>query len=170
MSTYKYKKEVDNDVMLEIIELDPIFDKIQDIKFYEYDGINHNIVVESHSNLYSHEQDKITELVESYSATHPLQIRKNLEEAISRPAMIAGNKIISKYAAMNLYAQKSAAQVGEAVGLTANLIMFLMTGSLHMALYEVANLLNNLPESEAITEAEALEFKRRIELEIAKLG
>lgn len=165
----KYKKDCDFDVMDEILMLDPISDEFESVSMTKYDGIKENIYIQTKRHFYSHEVDKVTSLIESYSKNHPLQIRKLLENKISTPAMIIGQDIIAKYAAMNVYKQKNVAQILEIMSLTGALMNALFTGSLEVALYEVQQLAENLPESGSITLEEMQEFSRRLQVEITRL-
>lgn len=165
----KYKKDCDLDVMDEILMLDPISDEFESISMTTFKGTKENIIIKTKRHFYSHEIDKVTELIESYSPTHPLAIRKKYEDGVSTPAMIVGQAIIAKYAAMNIYKQKTVADILEIMTLTGPLMNALFTGSLEVALYNVQALLNNLPESGSITEDEMLEFSRRLQVEITRL-
>lgn len=165
----EYRKECDEEVMQDILMLNPLYDDFEKISMSVYDGIKSNIIIETKRHFYSHEKDSITASVDSYSEQHPLRVRKLLEDKVSRPAIVLGNDIISKYAAMNLYKDKTALQIIEVMQISQNLLSFLMTGSLELALYELSQIRQNLPESQSITAEECDEFIRRLQVGIASL-
>lgn len=166
MSTLEYKKDCDLDVIVEMLKLNPLWDDFKSVQTMRYDGIRPNIIIDLKRSFYSHEKDQITAIVESYSSSHPLKARSLLEDSVSIPAMIVGKSIVAKYAAMNLYKNKTALQVLEIMDISSKMITCLLTGSLELALYELKMIRQNPPASGSITVEECDEFIRRLEVEI----
>lgn len=164
-----YSKNCDLDVMQEMLMLDPLSDEFDSVDMIAFKAGQDNIFIKTKRHFYSHEVDKITAIVESFSSQHPLMIRKLLEESVSTPAIIAGNAIVAKYAAMNLYKEKTIPQYFSLFARTETLMRYLMSGSLELAAYELGQIKANLPEDGSITADECDEFLRRLDVEIRKL-
>lgn len=165
----KYSKNCDLDVMHEMLMLEPLSDDFESVDMVQYLPGKNNIIIKTKRPFFSHESDKITAVVESYSNSHDLVKRKYLEDAVSTPAIIAGNAIVSKYAAMNLFKQKTIPQYFSLFARTNTLMGYLMSGSLELAAYELGQIKADLPADGSITADECDEFLRRLQVEINKL-
>lgn len=165
----KYSKLCDLDVMQEMLMLNPLSDEFDSVNMFEYKAGQNNIIIQTKRHFYSHEVDQITSIIEGYSSQHPLMVRKLLEESVSTPAIIAGNAIVAKYAAMNLYKEKTIPQYFTLFEKTTKLMGYLTSGSLELAAYELGQIKADLPQDGSITEDECNEFLRRLDVEIKKL-
>lgn len=165
----KYSKNCDLDVMQEMLMLEPLSDEFEKVDMVEYMPGKNNIIINTKRHFYSEETDKITSVIEGYTSSHPLVKRKYLEDAVSTPAIIAGNAIVAKYAAMNLYKQKTIPQYFSLFSRTKNLMGYLMSGSLELAAYELGQIKADLPLDGSVTEDECDEFLRRLQVEIGNL-
>jgi hypothetical protein len=165
----RYSKNCDLDVMMDMLKLEPLSDEFDTVDMTQFKSGHDNIIIKLKRSFFSHEVDKITAIIQSYSTTHELYIRKRLEEAVSVPAMIAGQDIITKYAAMNLYKNKTVPQYFTLFTVTEKLMGYLMTGSLELAMYELGQIRANLPPDGSITEGECDEFLRRLQIEVNNL-
>lgn len=165
----KYSKNCNLDVMQEMLMLEPLSDEFESVDMTVFKPGHDNIIIKTKRSFYSFEIDKITAIIEGYTSTHPLVQRKILEDSVSTPAIIAGNAIVAKYAAMNLYKQKTIPQYFSLFARTETLMRYLMSGSLELAAYELGQIKAALPEDGSITADECDEFLRRLQVEIAKL-
>lgn len=165
----KYSKNCNLDVMQEMLMLEPLSDDFESVDMTVYKAGQSNIIINTKRHFYSHEVDKITSIIEGYTNDHPLVQRKLLEDNVSTPAIIAGNAIVAKYAAMNLYKQKTIPQYFSLFARTDTLMRYLMSGSLELAAYELGQIMGDLPQDGSVTEEECLEFLRRLDVEIKKL-
>lgn len=164
-----YSVDCKADVMVEMLMLNPLSDEFISVDIGPYKPGHDNIIISLKRAFYSHEENQIVDIVNSYSNNHPLVIRKQLEEQVSMPAMIAGQAIMAKYAAMNLSKNKSLEQYLTIFELTKTLIAYLQSGSLEMAQYELNQIKQNLPANGAMTADECDEFLRRLDVEIKRL-
>lgn len=165
----KYSLDCRADVMIDMLMLNPLFDEFDSIDISPHKAGNDNIIIRLKRPFYSHEENQIIAIINDYSNEHPLVKRKLLEEQVSMPAMIAGQAIMAKYAAMNLSKNKSLEQYFTIFQLTSTLVTYLLSGSLEMAQYELSQIKLNLPANNAMTADECDEFMRRLDVEIKKL-
>lgn len=165
---YKYKINCDSSVLVDVIRLDPIYDKLKKVDISAYNGTRDNVHIETENPLPSEDQDKLLALIIS-APNHELNARKYLQDKVSSPAIIIGFEIIAQYAAMNLYADKTLAQYQTLFTYTQGLMGFLMSGSLEMALMTLQSIRSNVPGDGSITTAECDEFIRRLEIHIGEL-
>lgn len=165
----KYSKNCDLDVMMDMLKLEPLSDEFITVDMTQFKQGQDNIIIKLKRSFFSHEVDKITAIIEGYSTSHELYIRKQLEESVSVPAMVAGQGIITKYAAMNLYKNKTVPQYFTLFTVTEKLMGYLMTGSLELAMYELGQIKANLPGDGSITAGECDEFLRRLQIEVNNL-
>lgn len=155
---YEYNKSVIADVLDDMIKFNSLLRP-------KYIGVLSNataIICRFSEALTPDEHDTLNVIVDSYSDTHELVVRKGIEENVMTPAMIYGNNFLAKFSANNLYRNKTPIQIGTLLATYPDLIHAAITGSL-TALY--GTMLTMVADAN-ISQEEIDEFKLRLELHL----
>ena len=155
---YTYTKEVNPDVLREIIDLDNRLRAIMEGMYTHGDAITIVTIVA----LTPDQHDILNVLVDSYNDTHPLVVRKNIEVNVMTPAMKYGMSFLAKFSSNNIYLNKTAEQVGALLTMYPDVIHAALTGSLQALYYTTSTMVAD----DNISQEEIDEFKLRLEIQL----
>jgi hypothetical protein len=159
---YYYTKdhEINPVVLVDLIKLSSLSTKFESLKaVYRPDShMMDSVEVYMSEVLLSEDEDILIDIINDYSQSCEMEIRYNLERDLINPAMGYGRELLAKFGSLNVYKQKTDAQIQALTSTMQPLIIDLLTGSLKQAYSKALAL---LPD-ENITAEEISEFQKRI--------
>jgi len=155
---YEYTKALDGSILDDMIKLNVELRP----KYSRTTVVVDDVVCIFNEALTAEEHDTLNVVIDQYSDTHPLVVRRDIELNHMVPAMSFGMNFLAKFSANNIYLGKTGIQVAALLEAYPDLIHAAITGSREALYYTVATM---VPSAD-ISQEEIDEFTLRLKIEL----